>query len=148
MLFTKITIVKLLKKHIFEKNGRPTQAVDCNILNQGGPVGGQPGFPSGHSAMAVSLFIFILIQWYIHKEKHQKVRSKTVPNLVIITGIFAILVPIARVNMKCHTVEQVQGGIVVGIVLGILFAVVIDPILHQSFERYRIDKESIFSRLF
>ena len=141
MLLTKTIVVKILKKYVFQTNGRPPEATNCNVLNQGGPVGGKPGFPSGHTAMAVSLFTFLLIQWY-------KRKTTTIPKVLIVTCLFAILVPIARVGLKCHTVEQVQGGVVFGILWGYLFGFVVDPMLENSLDRYKIDKEKILSSLF
>ena len=141
MLISKTIVIKILKKSVFKTNGRPSEATNCNILNQGGPVGGKPGFPSGHTSMAVSLFTFLVIQWY-------KRKKGGIPAILILTGLFAILVPIARVGMKCHTVEQVQGGVVFGMIWGSLFGLVIDPIVERSFERYRVDKEKILSSLF
>ena len=141
MLLIKTIVIKILKKSVFKTNGRPIEATNCNILNQGGPVGGKPGFPSGHTAMAVSLFTFLGIQWY-------KRKKGGIPKVLISTCLFAILVPIARVGMKCHTIEQVQGGVVFGMIWGSLFGFVIDPIIERSFERYRVDKEKIESVLF
>jgi membrane-associated phospholipid phosphatase len=144
MLLSKTIVVKILKKSLFKTNGRPSEATDCNILNQGGPVGGKPGFPSGHTAMAVSLFTFLFIQWYKRKTN----TTKSIPNVLIVTCLFAILVPIARVGLKCHTVEQVQGGVVFGMIWGSLFGLVIDPTVERLFERYRVDKEKILYGLF
>jgi membrane-associated phospholipid phosphatase len=141
MLISKTIVIKILKKSVFKTNGRPSEATNCNILNQGGPVGGKPGFPSGHTSMAVSLFTFLVIQWY-------KRKKGGIPKVLIVTCLFAILVQIARVGMKCHTVEQVQGGVVFGILWGCLFGFVIDFIVERSFERYRVDKEKIVSSLF
>ena len=141
MLLTKTIAVKILKKYVFQTNGRPPEATNCNVLNKGGPVGGKPGFPSGHTAMAVSLFTFLLIQWY-------KRKTTTIPKVLIVTCLFAILVPIARVGLKCHTVEQVQGGVVFGILWGYLFGFIVDPMLENSLNRYKIDKEKILSSLF
>ena len=139
MLISKTIVIKILKKSVFKTNGRPSEATNCNILNQGGPVGGKPGFPSGHTSMAVSLFTFLVIQWYKRKTN----TTKTIPKVLIVTCLFAILVPIARVGMKCHTIEQVQGGVIFGMIWGSLFGLVIDPIVERSFERYRVDKEKI-----
>jgi membrane-associated phospholipid phosphatase len=86
---------------------RPIGASGCNAFCGGGPVGGKPGFPSGHVA-AVSFFVSAL--W-----------GHTQNPLILWLGIPWILAMAwARWSKQCHNWQQILGGAVVGGVAGSL----------------------------
>jgi membrane-associated phospholipid phosphatase len=78
---------------------RPKEAYDCNFLNEGGKVGGEPGFPSGH--MAVSSYIITSLYLYYNKGLDMGI-------------LYVLLVAFARMNKRCHNIYQVVGGIIYG----------------------------------
>lgn len=131
----------LLKSIDWKYNKRPKGAFNCNALNSGGEAEGKPGFPSGHTALAVMLAAILLIEYY--KQHQYQPRAQA----VIIAVIFAILVPISRVQMKCHTVIQVIAGALLGIMLALIFTCVIDPLLCKI-DRYSTDKAKFYDIVF
>ncbi len=142
MLMLKIGAVKGLKQIAFKGtkiNRRPKEATNCNILNQGGSYREKPGFPSGHTTMAVSLFTFLFLQWI-----KQKKDSKYLPLAIMLTGLFAILIPIARIGMKCHTTKQVMGGVFLGMIWGGIFSEIVEPKISELSLRFFQDKEAFW----
>ena len=90
-----------------EINRRPKDARNCNSLSMGGDCSSSPGFPSGHSTGAAFIFMYFLI--------HQNCFVTWKKTIIFwFTLAFCILVPIARVQMKCHTLIQVFAGVTFG----------------------------------
>lgn len=132
----------ILKSIDWKYNKRPEGAFDCDALNSGGEAVGKPGFPSGHTALAVMLATIFLIEYY-----RQSKQSQPKPQALIIAIMFAILVPVSRVQMKCHTIIQVMAGALLGIVLGLIFVLLIDPLLCRI-GRYSDDKVKFYDLVF
>ena len=82
---------------------RPTGACDCSIFNDGGPVEGTPGFPSGHVAMA-AYFAYIMVFKYF---------ENSYLNLSIAT-LFPIIIGMSRYYKRCHNIYQILAGWVLG----------------------------------
>jgi len=106
-LFLCLTIEKNIKRlthkwipHIFK---RPDGALDCSILNDGGPVGDRGGFPSGHVATA-SLFANL---YYLNNENADN-------NTFLLYNLFPLIMGIARYMKGCHNIYQIIAGYVLG----------------------------------
>ncbi|NBP57682.1 hypothetical protein EBU71_14335, partial [bacterium] len=59
--------------------------------------------------------------------------------ITLITGLFFILMPIARVHIKCHTIPQVLAGIVLGTIWTCLF-IIFEQYVLLKWDRYAKDK--------
>ena len=152
-LFTLIFCIALISKQIPEKilkklipfpkklRERPKGARDCDLLNKGGEFDEKPGFPSGHTTTAWFLFIYTLLEFFRLKKKGISIYGS-----IILTGLFALLMPIARFGLKCHTIEQVIGGIVLGTLWAGVFYWFEQEILMES-NRYREDKQKVINFL-
>lgn len=91
--------VEPLKRLI--RNPRPSDAKNCNAFCRGGDVGGEPGFPSGHMTTTT---MFVAMLWLHFKHRY-----------ILYAGIpWIILMGWSRWVKKCHTWEQILGGIVTG----------------------------------
>ena len=88
---------------------RPDDARDCSLFNQGGPVGNNPGFPSGHVAMA-SYFSYVFLFKYF---------DTTYTNIAI-ASFYPILMSLSRYYRKCHNVYQVIAGFLLGLGVALL----------------------------
>lgn len=144
-----LLILKQIPERMFKSieskcNIRPKSAFDCNMINKGGDASKNPGFPSGHTTVASMLFTIFLLE-YLNRRNSTVVMK--VPPIVIVTLVFAILVPMARVRLTCHTADQVMGGFILGFIIGVLFEVAIDPLLLRI-PRYSQDKEKFVSCVF
>lgn len=85
--------------------GRPAGAVGCDAFCIGGPVGGRPGFPSGHMTN-VSMMVTAL--WW-----------HTRSSLVLLYGIpWIIAMGWARWEKQCHNWQQILAGVCTGSFLG------------------------------
>lgn len=129
---------RILKDLVFKKqplNTRPTGAMDCNLINRGGDATSKPGFPSGHTTTASFLF-FIQIFQFINTNKNG--------GLLTLSGIFAVLVPFARVALRCHTLPQVMGGFILGCLLALLF-LVLENNVFINIPRYVEDKKKFYA---
>ena len=82
---------------------RPSDACDCSIFNDGGHVGGNPGFPSGHVAMA-AYFSYIMVFKYF---------DNTYYNLGLAT-LFPIIIGMSRYYKRCHNIYQIIAGWILG----------------------------------
>lgn len=87
--------------------GRPAGAVACDILCAGGPVGGAPGFPSGHMATSAALVTAL----WVHTQSP----------LVLGVGIPWIgAMAWSRWAKHCHNWAQIVAGTVFGCVFGVV----------------------------
>jgi membrane-associated phospholipid phosphatase len=86
--------------------GRPTGAHGCGAMCDGGAVGGEPGFPSGHMT-TVSMFATVML-------------SQTAVDWRLLTA-WALAVAWSRWVKRCHSVFQIIGGTVFGVGCGVLF---------------------------
>ena len=84
--------------------GRPNVATNCDIFCRNGPVGGAPGFPSGHMAVTAFFLGALAIRY----------RSAW-----ILLGI--IPMALARYHKGCHTWIQIFAGTLLGFVSAIAF---------------------------
>jgi membrane-associated phospholipid phosphatase len=85
--------------------GRPPGAVGCDTLCLGDPVGGQPGFPSGHVATAT---VLVSALW-VHDGGP----------LVLAVGLpWVAAMAWSRWTKQCHNWVQIAGGAVLGTVIG------------------------------
>jgi membrane-associated phospholipid phosphatase len=125
-------------------NNRPSNAYNCNIINQGGDYSEKAGFPSGHSSAASFLFFIVLFE-FVDKNNSSEHRKNLIP-LLIITFIFGILVPYSRVKMSCHTTTQVIAGIITGCIMSLIFKT-LDMNLLRRMDVYRTDKERFLQSL-
>jgi len=99
----KILMKPHLKKWAWMK--RPAAACDCNLTNQGGKVGGEPGFPSGHMTSTT----FLLTPFWLRG---------SLPTTWFVGVIAAVAW--ARWYKSCHNVPQILGGITFGCVAAYL----------------------------
>jgi membrane-associated phospholipid phosphatase len=80
---------------------RPVGARDCDLWCVGGPVGGAPGFPSGHMTTATLLVTGL---WLITRSP-----------VVMLVGVpWTLAMAWARWVKRCHSVVQIVGGALVG----------------------------------
>jgi membrane-associated phospholipid phosphatase len=144
MLVAKQIPEKLLKKLVFKGskfNIRPSDAANCDMINKGGDASANPGFPSGHSTVALTMLTIFLFEYI---RKYKKFDLSTLPIAVYILIFFAIAVPYVRVKSKCHTLEQVMGGAVLGIAVGVFFSTVIDAQWLIKYPEYKKGKETFY----
>ena len=96
-----------------ELGKRPYGAMNCNSLNAGGIAHGS-GLISGHVFNISSLTFFLL---YTFTENGRQITSNEIKLLsVLFMLIFALMY--ARVQLNCHTKEQVIIGFSLGIAWG------------------------------
>ena len=88
--------------------GRPAGAQGCDLWCVGGPVGGAPGFPSGHmtavTLLVAGAYMYVGARWIL---------------ILGIPWIFAMAW--ARWAKQCHTLFQIGGGSLLGV--GLAYAV-------------------------
>jgi membrane-associated phospholipid phosphatase len=81
---------------------RPAGARDCDMWCAGGPVGGAPGFPSGHMSTTTLL---VTGMWFLTKA----------PAVLWIGVPWIGAMAWARWVKRCHSVVQIVGGALVGV---------------------------------
>jgi len=100
-------------KEVLVEYSRPVGAKGCDLFCVGGDVGGQPGFPSGHMT-ATTMFVGVMWLQYGH-------------TYILLTGIPWILaMGWSRWIKRCHTWEQVVGGIFTGTVFSYIYESITD----------------------
>jgi membrane-associated phospholipid phosphatase len=102
---------------------RPHDACDCSIFNDGGAVGGNPGFPSGHVAMA-SYFAYVMVFKYFENNYY---------NLLIAT-LFPIIIGMSRYFKRCHNIYQIFAGWLLGIGVALFIKYII---YHKNKEKIK-----------
>lgn len=122
-------------------NQRPVGSSDCNVINKGGDYTEKEGFPSGHTMKTWFLFIYS-IMLYVKEKKN----NRSLIGLVVVTSLYALLIPIARLRLNCHTLPQIIGGIIYGIIWAVLFYFFEENVL-LKWNLYRSDKEKIMEYL-
>lgn len=115
-LFTQFMINSFLNnllKDIY-KDPRPK----WNIVD-GEPIEDSFGFPSGHSQNAMGFWGYLFL-WKKNTE------PKNIPNLILfaISGFFLIVLPISRLILGVHDLDDVVGGTVIGLVILVLFLLI------------------------
>lgn len=93
---------------------RPDNAYNCGLLNDGGYVGDQCGFPSGHS-LTTSFYFYV---YYFQNQKNMGSYKKLWLSMIQIP---ILLVMNSRLNKHCHNEIQVFGGYVLGLFFAFLF---------------------------
>ena len=92
---------------IKDANPRPSGALNCNLLCNDGNQSGRPGMPSSHSAQ-VAFFAGFYIQ-----------QTHSLP-LQIILILYAATVMLSRYIKRCHTINQIVVGGILGTSLSYL----------------------------
>jgi len=105
-------VVESLKGVLVEYS-RPLGAKGCDLFCVGGDVGGQPAFPSGHMT-ATTMFVGVMWLHYGH-------------TYILLAGIPWILaMGWSRWIKRCHTWQQVVGGIFTGTVFSYIYEAITD----------------------
>jgi membrane-associated phospholipid phosphatase len=103
-----VAISETLKKFVIkDANPRPQGASNCNLLCNDGNQSGRPGMPSSHSAQ-VAFFAGFYIQ-----------QTNNWP-LKIILVVYAVTVMLSRYIKRCHTINQIVVGGILGVCLSYL----------------------------
>ena len=87
---------------IKERSTRPIGAIDCNLWCTDGIQEGRPGMPSGHSLMAT-----FFAGYYFNETDDILIKIGLV--------IFAVAVMISRYTKRCHSIEQIVAGSLLGL---------------------------------
>ena len=106
-------IIKYSIKYFNIKNKiflRPENACDCNSFNNGGNVGLEPGFPSGHVALTTFFVNYMFFRKY----------SGDYFALFFLNFI-PLIIGISRYEKKCHNIWQTLSGYLLAIILLIFF---------------------------
>ena len=91
---------------------RPVGARNCGLLNNGGRSGGEPAFPSGHSAVAAYLATVATVGGGNGFAQ-------------VCALVYVCAVAYSRIKRKCHNVLQVGAGAMVGFACGGLASVLL-----------------------
>jgi len=100
------TIISETIKYFFigEASPRPQGARDCNLMCNDGNQSGQPGMPSSHSSEVAFFSGF-----YYQQTTNPIIRS-------LLVG-YSGLVMISRYIKRCHTINQIVAGALLGLSL-------------------------------
>jgi len=153
MLIAKQIPEKLIKKVALKDNSlniRPSNALNCNMINQGGFADKNPGFPSGHSTVAFILLTIFIYEYITNYKSNIQITSKShnIPFILIILSIMAIIVPYSRYKTNCHTPIQVISGCLLGIIIGLFYTMIIDKMWLSKYPKYVNDKNTFYGLWF
>ena len=95
--------IKKLTHNVHSIFNRPIGAKDCDMFCRNGDCTGKAGFPSGHVAHAAFFVTFINL---LHPHD---------TSLQIASILYVVLVAMSRHQKKCHNIQQVSAGAVLGI---------------------------------
>tara|TARA_X000000950_G_C13702084_1_gene572558 strand:- start:344 stop:784 length:441 start_codon:yes stop_codon:yes gene_type:complete len=84
---------------------RPLGAYNCDIFNCNGNVENNPGFPSGHVAVTSFFMNYLFF------------KSRLCISFYIFYCFPIYIVAISRIYKKCHNIEQVIGGYLLGLAI-------------------------------
>jgi membrane-associated phospholipid phosphatase len=103
--------IKKFTKGFYEKIFlRPEEACNCSSFNNGGFVGLEPGFPSGH----VTLTTFFVNYMYFKKYPNDNFALAFLNFIPLIIGI-------SRYEKKCHNIYQIFAGYILAVISLIFF---------------------------
>ena len=106
-LFGTTFLSEFLKHQVIQESSpRPKGATNCNIACNDGNQEGKPGMPSSHSA-EVAFFSSI----YYFQTKN--------PLLRFLLVMYAVVVMASRYIKRCHTLEQIGVGSLLGLILSV-----------------------------
>jgi membrane-associated phospholipid phosphatase len=94
-ILVSVLSVELMKPFI--PSNRPDEASDCDLLCINGPVGGQPGFPSGHMTMTTVIASFL---FYFFPTAYSFCIGLT----------YIAAMAYSRFTKSCHTPLQILAG--------------------------------------
>lgn len=123
-LFSKQIPERILKRFVSHKyNKRPSDAVNCNMINKGGDASRRGGFPSGHSTVSSFVATYLVFLFIMIKKNNRTDHSMQtkITQLMIFALLFAIIMPVIRFLNHCHTLPQVLAGFIFGIIFAIGF---------------------------
>lgn len=103
-LFTTILSETLKYTIIKDSSVRPKGASDCNLLCNDGIQSGEPGMPSSHSAN-IAFFTGYYFQ----------ITDNIIIRLILL--IYALVVMASRYLKRCHTINQIVVGAILGLSL-------------------------------
>jgi membrane-associated phospholipid phosphatase len=94
----------------FIPSPRPKGAKDCNLFCEGGAVGGQPGFPSGHMG-SLAVFVGLLYDAF--------------PSPAVFLGslLWLVLMAYSRYAKHCHTFTQIVAGTCYGLAVALVIRI-------------------------
>lgn len=111
-------IMKFLFTYVsYEIFKRPEGAYNCGLLNDGGDVSGNCGFPSGHVISTSFYFYMLFFENRVKLEKYKKFNYL----LFLSIHIPIFLVSYGRIMKNCHNLFQVCGGYIFGMFFAFLF---------------------------
>lgn len=112
-----VTIIQILIKHSIKHFDvqneiflRPKDACNCSSFNNGGHVGLEPGFPSGH----VALTTFFVNYMYFKKYSGDYFA-------LVFLNFIPLIIGISRYEKQCHNIWQTLAGYMLAIILLIFF---------------------------
>lgn len=110
-LFVAICIVKVSRLLPFTHAIflRPSSAMNCNLINQGGPCGGAIGMPSGH----VLVTTYMLVSLLLLDDRISSTKASVSAIIVIVMGV-------SRYQKHCHNIPQLIVGALIGASLAVV----------------------------
>lgn len=124
---------------------RPEEAKGCGfidpIFNPDKPSTGG-GMPSGHSAhfgLYGTIILLNLIELKINPVNN--IHSSIVAMILVV--MVMIMVPISRIDINCHTSQQVMIGFSLGVIQGLIFYA-LERLYLRKFERFSNDREEFY----
>jgi membrane-associated phospholipid phosphatase len=97
------------RRPINSKN--PAQFGDINNP----PYKGSYGMPSGHSQTTITFAVFLIMALF---DYHLNLSNSMLYFITFIISIYSIMVLWSRIYLKCHTIQQVIIGSIIGAMLG------------------------------
>lgn len=121
---------------------RPEGAMNCNMLNSGGPAINS-GLISGHTFL-ISTVAFYFIYKFTDNLKHNANYKQGL--FITVLFVWIALVTMARIGLNCHQKHQTLIGIIGGMIWGYLVYYILEQIVNVS-ERVKEDQDK-FLKMF